>query len=117
MSTVNKVKPGKFEKQTSEEFIIAADFSKNMDLTTEDLNLEKCVVSALKVDGKTNATDIVTDQSTIAKGIGVQKGWLKCLIKAGVEADQPYKITFYGETDTTPPEKWEKDVIMKIKEV
>lgn len=115
MSTVNKVRPGKFEKQPWEEFIIAADFSQNMDIAGgEDLVLGSCTVLAENNAGD-NAVNVVTDQGSIAIGTGSQQGWLKCLIKGGVVADHPYKLTFRGETDAG--EKWEKDIIMKIKDL
>jgi len=114
MSTVNKVRPGKLEKQSYEEFVIAANFSKNMDIVGgEDLVLGSCAVSAEDKDGE-DATSVVTDQGSIAIGIGTEQGYLKCLIKGGTVDDTPYKITF--RCVTTSSEKWEKDVILKIKE-
>jgi len=117
MSTVNKVRPGKLEKQPYEEFVVAADFSKNMNIAGgEDLVLGSCTVTATDINGD-DATADVTDQGTIAKGTGTEQGWLKCLIKAGTVDLTPYKVTFRGLTDSVPAEKWEKDVIVKIKEV
>lgn len=117
MSTVNKVSPGKLEKQPYEEFVVAADFSKNMDVAGgEDLVLGSCTVVAEDVNGD-DATSDVTDQGTISIGTGTEQGWLKCLVKAGTVALTPYKVSFRGVTDSTPAEKWEKDVIVKIKEV
>lgn len=117
MSTVNKVRPGKLEKQPYEEFLVAANFAVNMDIAGgEDLVLGSCTVVAEDKNGD-DATADVTDQGTISKGTGTEQGYLKCLIKAGTTALTPYKVTFRGVTDSTPPEKWEKDVIVKIKEV
>jgi hypothetical protein len=106
---------GKFKKQPFEEFVIAANFANNMNIPTEDLVLGSCTVTAVDVN-EVDATATVTDQSTISIGTAEEQGYLKILIRAGVEADSPYKITFRGVTDSTPPEKWEKDVQMTIEE-
>ena len=108
---------GKFSKQPSEEYVIAANFANNMDIVGgEDLDLPSCTVTAVDSEG-TDATVTVTDQGTLSKGAGDEQGYLKILIKAGVVANSPYQLTFLGVTTSTPAETWEKDIIMTIKEL
>jgi hypothetical protein len=106
---------GKFKKQSFEEFVIAANFTNNMNIPTEDLVLGNCTVTAVD-NADADVTATVTDQATLAIGAGDEQGYLKILIRAGTEAGSPYKITFRGVTNSTPPEKWEKDVQMTIEE-
>lgn len=112
------MRAGKFKKQGYEYFTIAANFSLNMDIVGgEDLVVGNCTVVAEDKDGA-DATAIVTDQATIAIGLAAddEKGYLKCLIKAGEEDLSPYKITF-KTGDTTDQEGWEQDIFMTIKEI
>lgn len=113
------MKAGKFKKQGYEYYTIAANFALNMDIAGgEDLVLGNCSVVAVDKDDN-DVTSTVTDQSTLAIGLGGTndpKGALKILIKAGTEAASPYKLTF-KTGDTTASEGWEQDIIMTIKEI
>jgi len=101
----------KFEKQSYEEFPIAADFVNVMD-SSESLTLSSCAVEAEDKDGS-DVSSTVLDQTTL-KVDGTQ---LKIVCKAGSESKSPYKITFKGVTDATPPNKWEVDVRMEVEEI
>jgi len=110
---------GKFKKQGYEEWLIDADFSKNMDIDGgEDLVLVNCTVVAVDKDD-TDVSVTITDQSTLAIGTGTDKGRLFILARGGTVAASPYKITFKSgdTTGVTVSEKWEKDVKMTIKEI
>jgi hypothetical protein len=111
------MKVGKFAKQPYESYVIAGDFSLNMDQAGgEDIDLADPLTTVTAVDKNgDDATDDITDQGSIEKGTGDEYGYLKVLIKAGTVDLQPYKITFRAVT--TAPEKWEKDVVMQIKEL
>jgi hypothetical protein len=130
----NQIKPGKLKKQPWEEWVIAADFSDNMDIAGgEDLDLPSCSIEAVDAQGNDatengtlNAAAQIVQVSTMAKGTGSEKGYLKVLMRAGLENEvvgegeeqttedrSPYTITFKGVT--TAPEKWEKDVIVTVR--
>lgn len=128
----NQIKPGKMKKQPFEEWVIAADFSDNMDIEGgEDLDLGSCTIEAVDKlgndateNGSLNAAAQIVQVSTMAKGTGAEKGYLKVLCKAGLENEvvdeatvdrSPYTITFKGVT--TAPEKWEKDVIVTVRDL
>lgn len=112
------MKAGKFKKQGYEYYTIAANFALNMDIAGgEDLVLNNCSVVAEDVDGNDVST-VVLDQSSIAIGLvgDDEVGQLKILIRAGVVAESPYKLTFYTG-DTSSSEGWEQDIFMTIKEI
>lgn len=126
----NVLRPGKLKKQPFEEWVIAADFSDNMDIAGgEDLVIGNCTIEAVDVNGNDatengslNAAAQICDTTTKAIGTGAEQGYLKVLVKAGLETEEvndetvdrsPYKITFKGITDA--PEKWEKDVIVTVR--
>jgi hypothetical protein len=126
----NQIKPGKMKKQPFEEWVVAADFSDNMDIAGgEDLDLPSCSIEAVDAqgndateNGSLNAAAQIVQVSTMAKGTGSEKGYLKVLIKGGLENEEvdsvtedrsPYTVTFKGVT--TAPEKWEKDVIVTVR--
>ena len=98
------------EKQSYESFILAAGFGNNM-ASGEELVLGSCSVSALKSDA-TDATTIVLTVATLAVSSDGQ--YLQVRVKAGVEVDSPYKITFKGVTDLG--NQWEKDIELSIVE-
>jgi len=110
------------EKQSYEEFRIHADFGLNME-NSEVLVVGSCTVVCIDKDD-TDVTATLLDDTTKAvingdappDGSGVTDGALQVLIKGGSESASPYKYTFKGVTDLTPPHKWEKDITMKIKE-
>lgn len=103
---------GKFTKQGYEEFVIAADFSNNME-RDEVITLQ--TVSAIDAAG-TNVSDTILDQGTVEND-GAQQ--VSVLVRAGEETKgiSPYKITFYCETNAFPMHKWELDVQMIVKEI
>lgn len=128
----NQIKPGKMKKQPYEEWVIAADFSDNMDIAGgEDLVLGSCSIEAVDKqgndateNGSLNAAAQICQVSTKAIGTGTEKGYLKVLVKGGLESEEvdeatedrsPYTITFKGVT--TAPEKWEKDVIVTVRDL
>lgn len=113
------MKAGKFAKQPYEEYVIAADFSANMDLAGgEDIDIADPLTTVTAVDKNgDDATTDITDQDTVDKGTGSELGYLKVLIKAGTVDLQPYKITFRAKTTAGTPEQWEKDVVMQVKEL
>jgi len=110
------------EKQSYEEFRIHADFGLNME-NGEALAVGNCTITCEDKDG-TDVTATLLDDTTKAvingdappDGSGFTNGALQVLIRGGSEAASPYKYTFKGVTDLTPPNKWEKDITMKIKE-
>ena len=113
-------------KQSYEEFRIHADFGLNMESGVEALVVGSCDVLCEDKDGL-DVTSTLLDIATmtvingdatdaVPPGSGVPDAGLLVLIRAGSEAMSNYKFTFYGVKDLTPPNKWEKDVTMKIKE-
>jgi hypothetical protein len=108
-----------FTKQSWEEFRIDVDFGKNMD-AGEKLALGSCYIVATNASGAT-CTAAIVDLTTMTLINGTSTGMtstsLQALIRGGDDTNTPYKITFYGVTDLTPPHKWEKDISMKIKEL
>jgi hypothetical protein len=132
MLNSNQIKPGKMKKQPFEEWVVAADFADNMDIAGgEDLELGSCTIEAVDAQGNDateggslSAAAQIVDTSTMAKGTGTEQGFLKVLIKGGVENEvvdeatvdrSPYKVTFKGVTDA--PEKWEKDLIVTVRDL
>ena len=107
-----------FTKQSWEEFRIDVDFGNNMD-SGEELNLGSCVFTGYDASGAT-CTTAIADLSTMTlingSSTGMTSSSLQLLVRAGEEANSPYKLTFKGVTDLSPPHKWEKDIAMKIKE-
>ncbi len=98
----------KFTKQISEEFPIEIDFSNNM-ATGEVIVSE--TITAIDAAGDDATADILSNpQNDGAQAALVQ-------VKAGTEALSPYKITFKVVTDASSTNKWEYDVLMKIKEL
>jgi hypothetical protein len=103
-------------KQSYEEFRIDVDFGLNM-AVGEVLVLGNCDVSCIDNDG-TDVTATLLTIATKALVTGTESlkalAGLQVLIKAGSEAAEPYKYTFYGVTDSD--HKWEKDISMRIRE-
>ena len=118
-----KATVGRLEKQSYEEFRIDADFGNNM-VEGEVLVLGDssscCEVKIWDKDG-TETTSEMLDESTIAIITGSESGitdaGLQILVKGGAETKSKYKITFYGVTDLTPPNRWEKDCQLTIREL
>jgi len=107
-----------FTKQSWEEFRIDVDFGLNME-EGEELNLTASDIKCVDKDG-TDVTTTLVNISTKLLITGSQSGLvnsgLQVQIKGGTEAGSVYKYTFYGVTDASPPNKFEKDIKMKIKE-
>jgi len=103
-------------KQSYEEYRIDVDFGLNM-ADGEELILGLCDIICVDKAG-TAVTDTLLEIATKARIIGSESelalSGLQVLIKAGSEAAEPYKFTFYGVTDVD--HKWEKDVTMRIRE-
>ena len=123
-------------KQSYEEFRIHVDFGLNMEsgeyllpLDSQDSSLaDVCDVKCWDKDGNI-VTDTMLDISTLTiidgnatddednPGSGMTNAALQVLIRGGSETDgSPYKFTFYGVTTLNPPNKWEKDITMRIRE-
>jgi len=109
-------------KQSYEEFRIHADFGLNMEIG-EALAVGSCTIVCIDKDNQ-DVTVTLLDDTTKAvingdappDGSGVVNAALQVLIRGGTESASPYKYTFKGVTDLTPPNKWEKDISLKIKE-
>ena len=118
-----KATVGKLEKQSYEEFRIDADFGNNM-VEGEVLVLGDssscCEVKIWDKEG-TETTDEMLDESTTVLIAGSESGitdaGLQILLKGGTEGKSKYKITFYGVTDLTPPNRWEKDASLLVREL
>lgn len=95
-----------FEKQSYEQFTITGDFSSNMEAgeTITDQSVE-----AVDKDGGDVAVT-VTDQASVA----ANDTQVSVLVRAGLQASSPYKITF--KCTTSAGHRWELDVKMKVKE-
>lgn len=93
------------EKQPYEEFTISSNFARNL-LSGETIVSQ--TVSAVTATGEDATADILESPSND----GASKVLVK--IKAGEETKSPYKITFRCVTSLT--NKWENDVLLKVKE-
>ena len=109
-------------KQSYEEFRIHVDFGLNMESGVEELALGSCSVVCVDKDDEV-VTETLLDDTTMAivngdpvadGGSAVVNAGLQVLIRAGSEAAEPYKFTFYGVTNND--HKWEKDLTMRIRE-
>lgn len=97
-----------FTKQPYEEFMIAGDFSKVLE-DTETITLATSTVTAVNKSTGDDTSSAVLDASTKE----VDGSQLRCRCKAGLTGEQ-HKITFRAVT--SEENKWEIDVIMKVKE-
>jgi len=123
-------------KQSYEEFRIHADFGLNMEAgeyllpldSSEDSSAaEVCTVKCWDVSGK-DVTNEMLDYDTLTiidgnptddednPGSGMTNAALQVLIRGGTEALSNYKYTFYGVTTLDPPNKWELDISMRVRE-
>jgi len=111
--------PDQTTKQSSESCLIGADFSRVLE-EGEYLLVDQCTITAIDKDGE-SATSTVLDnddkavQTANAEDIGVTpktNGMLVTRVKAGVEANSRYKITFLVVTSNG--NTYEKDVYLKI---
>ncbi len=105
-----------FQKQSWESFFILVDFNQVID-SSDSLILSACEVHAWD-SAQVLVDSIVLSLSSLSLGDSTKGGTnntLKILILAGEEANSPYTITFYGKTVLGL--QWEKDTIMRIKEI
>jgi len=102
-----------FTKQAYEVFWISSSFANDLG-SSEAIIIASSTVTVTDKDD----TDVTSDIIVI--------GTLSCdstnqiaqvQIKGGVESASPYKITFRIVTDSSPANKWENDVRMKVKEL
>lgn len=111
-------------KQSYEEFRVDVDFGLNMEagetLVLPDSSAsEACDIKCWDKDG-TDVTDTLLDIDTMTTITGSESALpnaaLQVLFKGGSESAEPYKFTFYAVTTLDPPNKWEKDITMRIRE-
>ena len=114
-------------KQAYEEFRIHADFGLNMESGVETLAIASCTIVCEDKDGNDvtatlldATTMVVIDANAVddpdSPGSGVPNSALQVLIKGGTEAASNYKYTFKGVTDLDPPNKWELDLTLRVRE-
>jgi hypothetical protein len=99
-----------FRKQPYEQFFLAADFVKVMDIDLEDIDLSNSTIVAVDVLG--DADNTVFDIGSKAIESTTK---LKVRIYAGTEVKSPYKFTF--KIVTTQNNKWEKDISMRVEDL
>lgn len=99
-----------FKKQSWEEFVIAGSIEDVVD-TGELIELTPSLVIAEDKEG-TDVSNAVLDQLTLTKDDALH--YLKIRCKDGAEGKSPYKITF--RVDTDQGNRYEIDVVMKVKE-
>jgi hypothetical protein len=97
-----------FTKQPYEEFMIAGDFTQVLE-STETIVVGTSTVTATDKSTGEDTSATVLDAST-KEVDGTQ---LRCRCRAGLTGEQ-HKITFRAVT--SEENKWEIDVIMKVKE-
>ena len=100
-----------FQKQSGEAFVVAGNFASVLN-TGESINLTNSLVTAVVKKTGVDATTEVIETGTKT----VDNALLKAQVKGGTSG-VAYKITFFAETDATPPNKWEIDVQMKVKDI
>jgi len=107
----------KFKKQPYEEFFISASIL-NVQDADEVIVLGSSAITAVDVNGD-DASSIVLDDTTIKLADDPNGNYtdnvLSIRVKAGVEDDSPYQITFRMVTDKG--NKWEVDTRMTINEI
>lgn len=102
----------KFTKQSWEAFVISGSCADDLS-DGESVVLISSSVSAIDNTGE-DATSTVLNVAGLALE-GTDK--LLVQVKDGVESASPYYITFKAVTDATPPNKFELDIKMTIKEL
>jgi len=98
-----------FTKQPYETFMVAADFSADLD-TGETITEGTSDVIAEDKNGDDATSDVLTIGAKV-----VDEGLLKIRVKDGTENLTPYKITFRAVTSLV--NKYELDISMRIKEL
>ena len=102
--------PGRFEKQSYEEFYWGADFDDVVDEDNESIVLGSSSITAY--DNTDTEDTTVYDEATL---VVVNSVILAVRVKAGTEGKSPYKLTY--KITTTAGNKYEKDVLMTVEEV
>ena len=96
-------------KQPYEVFWVSSSFA-------EDLNTDEGIASLVVTAVDKNGAD-ATAGVTIISG-AVSSGQICYVqVQAGTEALTPYKITFRIVSTADPVNKWENDILLKIKEL
>ena len=98
-----------FSKQGYEEFIIAADLV-NVLNTGEEIIIGSSEIFAIDKGAGSATDDILYPFSKTVSGSQLR---IRC--KGGIESKSPYKITFRAVTNED--NKWEVDVLMRVKEL
>jgi hypothetical protein len=96
-----------FSKQPYEEFVIAGEFSSVLE--TGETLLNPTMTAVNKKTGVDTSSEVIESGTVAVSGSQVVGR-----VKAGVDKEQ-HKITI--RTETSLSNKWEIDVIMKIKEL
>ena len=102
----------KFEKQPYEVFWISASFANDYG-ASEAIVIGSSTVTVTNTDGVDATADVIVAGTASANGT---QG-MKVQVTGGSEDNSPYKITFRSVTDSTPANKWEKDIKMTVKEL
>jgi len=102
-----------FSKQAYEVFWISSSFEDDLG-SSETIVIESSAVTVADKDGTDVTTDVIV-LGTLSCDSTSQKAQVQ--IKGGVESASPYKITFRIVTDSSPANKWENDIKMKVKEL
>ena len=102
--------PGRFSKQPYEEFYWGADFSDVIDTDNESIILGSSSITAVDVTEETDETVYYEATLTV-----VSNTILAVRVKAGEAGASPYKLTY--RIETTVGNKYEKDVLMTVKDV
>lgn len=99
-----------FEKQSSEKFVISGSFSNDLD-AGENIDSGASSVTASDKNGQDVSSTVLNAATKTVDGSKIL-----IQVQGGDESLSPYKITFKAVTDATPPNEWELDIRMKIKE-
>ncbi len=102
----------KFTKQSAEEFVISVSFANSL-TRGEELDLSASSVIAVDVHEESATATVLNTPSLSLVGVNT----LKIQVLAGSANVSPYKLTFYGVTNASTPNIWEKDISMVIKEL
>ncbi|MCK5681163.1 hypothetical protein KAI46_10185 [bacterium] len=102
-----------FSKQAYEVFWISSSFANDLG-TSEAIVISSSAVTVTDKDGTDVTSDVIV-AGTLSCDSTVQITQVQ--IKGGDEAASPYKITFRIVTDSSPANKWENDIKMKVKEL
>lgn len=102
-----------FSKQAYEVFWISSSFAGDLG-SSEAIVLASSTVTVTDKDDA-DVTSAVVVTSTFS--IDTTHQIAQVQIQGGVESASPYKITFRIATDSSPANKWENDIRMRVKEL